>query len=129
MTCPYTAKVKHYLSLLKHGKTDGLRCLITVGSHKDNVAVSSDTYGLTGILLYGVESCTDLTVNYKHGVNADSLTDVALICGIIALVAYLYGAVLHNGKITVSVTLALGGNVYTVHNKGTRRLTVYHIVI
>ena len=129
VTCPYTAEVKHSLRLFLNGKTDRLGSLVTICGHQDHLAFSGDTDGLSGVILRCVQTGADLTVHDQHGINADCFLDITLILGIITLVTDLHGAVLHNGKIAVCVTLGFRGNVDAVHNERTRRLTGDHVVI
>ena len=81
--CLNASEVNHYLSLLKKGKTDGLGSLVTVCHHKDNVTVSGDTDGLTGVLLGialgPVAILVYRTVFYDVVVTADSFLDLTLV--------------------------------------------------
>ena len=79
MTGPNTTEILHDLCLFEDSKTNRLRSLVSVSSHKDNVTISGNTNGLTGIILSSIESGTNLAVDYKHRINTDSLLDVAFI--------------------------------------------------
>ena len=128
VTCPDTAEVEHDLRLFHNGQTDGLRCLVAVCGHQDDLAVGGDTDGLTGILLFCVEAGADRTVLNQHGIDADGLLNVALIGGIAVLAADLDGAVLHHSEIAVVIAFGLCGDVDAVHDERTGGLTGDHVV-
>ena len=129
VSCPYTTKVKHYLSLLKNGKTNRLRSLVTVCSHKNYFSISGDTDSLTRIISILIKACANFAINDKHSVNAYCLLNIALVIRIVALVTDLNRTVLHNCEVTVAVTFRFGSYVDAIHNECTGRLTCYHVVV
>ena len=129
MTGPYTTEIQHSLCLFLYGHTNGFWRLVTISSHQNNLAISSDSNGLTWIILNCIQSGANLSVNNQHCINTNCFLNIALILRVIALVTNLNRAVLHNGKVAVCITLAFGGNVNTVHNEGTCGLTSDHVVI
>ena len=54
VTSPNASKIKHNLCLLLNCKTNGLRSLVTVSGHKNNLTICCDTDGLTRIVLSGI---------------------------------------------------------------------------
>ncbi len=98
------AELEHELSLLCIGKTYGVGLVVTVGKHKNNVAVSLNTHCGTGILIICIKTGNYCAVLNERKVSAYSLYNVIRIIAELVLAADHVSTVVKHCKELIGVT-------------------------
>ena len=124
-----TPEIKHDLRLLHECQTCRYRLLVTVGGKENNLAVGSDTDGLTRILLciiFILLRKRYISTIYQHFVDTDGFLYISLIRFIFLGVADLDRAILHDCKICRAF---FAGYIIAVHDEHTRGFSGGHVIV